>query len=251
MPDGAYFCGSCGALASGSGQPSPPPEPVDTDTAAEEPAPDYTSRTMSVCPRCGGNVAGDKSFCPHCGANLNERRTVLSQPEQKSNNTALIVAVSVIGVLLVAAIVVILALFMTGNKSGSNNGQTASTVTAMPMETNAPASYPTLEPAVTAAPRTASSSYSSGDYLFPSDTQYITEADLAGRSQEQVRLIINEIYARNGYIFNNQSYQAYFSSKSWYIPVSNSQQEIESRFNQYELANKNFLAQYEKDRGWR
>ena len=44
----------------------------------------------------------------------------------------------------------------------------------------------------------------------------LTSADLYGLSKDQLRLARNEIYARHGRMFNDQTLQAYFNSKSWY-----------------------------------
>ena len=86
------------------------------------------------------------------------------------------------------------------------------------------------------------------EYLFPSDSQYITDADLAGKTKEEVALIRNEIYARHGYVFNTEAYQEYFSQKSWYQPHPSFS---EAQLNGVEIANKDFLVKYEESRGWR
>ena len=57
--------------------------------------------------------------------------------------------------------------------------------------------------------------------IFPySSTEKLTEYDvnyLAG-DHDAVQEAINEIYARNGYIFKNKNIQSYFESKYWYVP---------------------------------
>lgn len=58
-------------------------------------------------------------------------------------------------------------------------------------------------------------------YLLPSDSRLITESDLQGMSREDVALARNEIYARHGRTFRNETYQAYFDSQSWYTPDPN------------------------------
>lgn len=85
-------------------------------------------------------------------------------------------------------------------------------------------------------------------YLFPSDTVYITESDLYGKTKDEVALIRNEIYARHGYIFKNESYKAYFSAKAWYIPNENFN---ENMLTPIEKMNKDFIVAYEKRKGWR
>lgn len=95
---------------------------------------------------------------------------------------------------------------------------------------------------------TASAYSPSSEYLFPSDSQYITTADLAGRSQQEVTLIRNEIYARHGYIFKSQDIQNYFAEKSWYYP---NQYFDESLLNAVEKSNIDTIIAYEKQMGWR
>ena len=70
-------------------------------------------------------------------------------------------------------------------------------------------------------------------------------------SQEEVRLICNEIYARHGYIFKNQAYNDYFSQFAWYAPSVTKENFSDSVFNQYERENVHTIAHYEKDMGWR
>lgn len=86
------------------------------------------------------------------------------------------------------------------------------------------------------------------EYLFPSDSEYISDSDLEGKTKEEVALIRNEIYARHGYVFNTEAYQEYFSQKEWYQPKPSFS---EAQFNEIELANKDFLVEYEESRGWR
>lgn len=86
------------------------------------------------------------------------------------------------------------------------------------------------------------------DYLFPSDQKLITETDLEGLTAEEVALIRNEIYARHGYIFQNEVYREYFGEKDWYTPDPNFT--VDS-LNAVETANKDFLVKYESDMGWR
>lgn len=56
-----------------------------------------------------------------------------------------------------------------------------------------------------------------GDYVLPnSGTVRLQESDLAGLSQEQLRIARNEILARHGRKFGSGELQAYFESKPWY-----------------------------------
>lgn len=88
------------------------------------------------------------------------------------------------------------------------------------------------------------------EYVLPySDSEYLTEEDLRGLSKEELRFARNEIYARHGRRFNDSGLQNYFDSKTWYDGTISPEDFTESYaatvFNQYELANKDFIANYE------
>lgn len=53
-----------------------------------------------------------------------------------------------------------------------------------------------------------------------SSTRELSYADMADKSLYELRIARNEIYARHGYIFQDESLQKYFDNKSWYTPVS-------------------------------
>ncbi len=46
----------------------------------------------------------------------------------------------------------------------------------------------------------------------------LTESDLNGLSQWQLKLLRNEVFARHGYIFQTTDLQLVFSQYSWYTP---------------------------------
>lgn len=85
------------------------------------------------------------------------------------------------------------------------------------------------------------------DYLFPSDRQYITEADMAGWDQNTASLARNEIYARHGYIFQTQEIQNYFAAKDWYTPNSSYDG---SGLSDVEKANVDAILAFEQKNGW-
>ncbi|MBV6878903.1 YARHG domain-containing protein [Epilithonimonas ginsengisoli] len=47
-------------------------------------------------------------------------------------------------------------------------------------------------------------------------TQIIKQEQIKDLSLDEIRLLTNEIYARNGYEFENPRFQQHFESKSWY-----------------------------------
>ncbi len=85
-------------------------------------------------------------------------------------------------------------------------------------------------------------------YLFPSHREIITEEYLNTLSEAEIALIRNEIYARHGYEFSNESFATYFSGKSWYEPNPNFSEDL---LNDIEMKNKSIIVEYEKAQGWR
>ena len=58
------------------------------------------------------------------------------------------------------------------------------------------------------------------------------------------QMIINEMYARHGYIFKDQALTDYFAQKSWYIPRTTDMEEIYPVMNAVEQANVTLLRTY-------
>lgn len=52
-------------------------------------------------------------------------------------------------------------------------------------------------------------------------TYYLSEGEAGDMDQEQIQFLINQIYAKNGYVFRSQEIQNYFSQMPWYVAVSN------------------------------
>lgn len=91
-----------------------------------------------------------------------------------------------------------------------------------------------------------------GDYIFPnSNTTYLKETELETLTKEEIRIAINEIYARHGYVFKDEELQAYFDGKDWYEGTIQGADFSESVFNEYELANKDLFVTYAEKKGYR
>ena len=90
----------------------------------------------------------------------------------------------------------------------------------------------------------------SDGYLLPkSSTEYISKSDVKGFSKREINLAKNEIYARHGRMFKNQSIQEYFDSKDWYEPIYEPEEfdrMEDDIFNKYEKANTKLLNELEK-----
>lgn len=103
------------------------------------------------------------------------------------------------------------------------------------------------EEAETAEEAESGNEIDASEYILPySDTRYLTEGDVAGLSENEIRIALNEIYARHGRIFQSEDLNAHFSSKSWYEPKYSAEEfsGIESSImNDYEKKNIEFLAE--------
>lgn len=104
-------------------------------------------------------------------------------------------------------------------------------------------------------PETEQSEEASGweeEYVLPySDTRYLNRADLEGLTQEECRLARNEIYARHGRIFDDESLQAYFESKSWYEGTIPADAFSEDMLSECEIYNRDLIIKYEEENGYR
>ncbi len=92
----------------------------------------------------------------------------------------------------------------------------------------------------------------SSSYVWPeANSRYYSESDLDGMTQGVVRYLINEIYARNGYIFKKQEWQAYFDQKDWYNPrIPYSEFDPKTYLNSYEYENVEMINRYQAANGY-
>ena len=93
----------------------------------------------------------------------------------------------------------------------------------------------------------------SADYILPQSADTVlTTADVEGLSLQAVCYAKNEIYARRGRLFKSQELMDYFNSKSWYHgTVEPDDFDDTAVFNKYELANRDFIIEYEKEKGYK
>lgn len=84
--------------------------------------------------------------------------------------------------------------------------------------------------------------YELENYILPNSSKNIViEADLYNLSRYEIDTARNEIYARHGYIFKNESYAAYFTGKPWY---KKNPKFKESQLSNIEKKNIQFLYSY-------
>ena len=95
-------------------------------------------------------------------------------------------------------------------------------------------------------------SETSGDYILPeSNFRILSMSDLEGLTAEECRLARNEIYARHGRKFEAEDLQEYFGSCEWYQPTIEVGDFQESMLNDCEIANRDLIVEYEKEKGYR
>ncbi|MCI5597029.1 MAG: YARHG domain-containing protein [Lachnospiraceae bacterium] len=114
---------------------------------------------------------------------------------------------------------------------------TATTVTtaATQATTAAPAPAPVPAPAT-----------KNNYYILPySSTYALTYSDISHLTKSQLRLARNEIYARHGRMFSDDSLQNYFNSQAWYTPLYSPSEFKESWLSSVEVDNVAFIKSYE------
>lgn len=90
------------------------------------------------------------------------------------------------------------------------------------------------------------------DYVLEdSNSRYIDESELENLTAQELKIARNEIYARYGRIFDSEDLKAHFESKSWYQPSILPEDFKEDMLNEYEMANRDLIQEYEEKMGYR
>lgn len=79
-----------------------------------------------------------------------------------------------------------------------------------------------------------------------SNTAYLGADDLKLLTKKQLVVVRNEIYARHGYVFENDDLLTYFYGKQWYKPTTSAKEFSDDVLNKYEKANVKMIQLYEK-----
>lgn len=237
------------------------------------------------CRYCGKEIPDTAKFCRYCGKNLEAaegkqpEKQSEKQPEKKKKVVLLILCV-VLALLLVAVVGLAAVKFVNENRSSDRQEEQEHRNRAdrdnrkdkdkedkedkednlpgesieagmFEQEESAPASQvevATSEEAVLEA----SQAVEVAQYILPeSDSRFLTKDDLDGLTQEECRLARNELFARHGRIFQDESLRAYFESLEWYQGTVLPDDFDESVFNEYEFANRDLIVEYEKEQGYR
>lgn len=91
--------------------------------------------------------------------------------------------------------------------------------------------------------------YMEEEYVFPdSDKKYLSEDEVRSITAEDMMIGRNEIFARHGYIFQDEGLKAYFESMSWYEgTVPSDQFNYETVFNDFEKKNVELIKRIEDE----
>lgn len=86
------------------------------------------------------------------------------------------------------------------------------------------------------------------NYILPSHSKELTLSDIEGMSSQDIRLAINEMYARHGYYFGSGANQRYFDQQEWYVPDESLRDasDVVNNFSDLENRNLAFLASQER-----
>ena len=192
---------------------------------------------------------------------------------KKKKHTALVIVLSVLGLMALFAISFVTFFKLLGGSFTSVEETTSTPVPTVQEEiTSTPVddsndeahwkttatSTPTALPQPTKTPRPTvkpeegdPAELRGGAYKYPTNKQIITEEELDMMSRSDIKIIYNEIYARHGMTFNDDELIDYFEMQQWYIPTEISEKAVEAKFSDIEDKNRDIIYKYQIKKGWR
>lgn len=234
LPDDSKFCGVCG-----------------NEVVHEQ------ETKKSFCTNCGAIMEEGSMFCSNCGQavgaqppysrqmqNVNTHKT---DKNGDGKSTAIVILVVVIVALLlgIGAYFLFNHFYPVNSNLQNRVSPTPTAASVSPKPTSTP------KPTPTPSPDKINVNPGINEYMYETDTRLVTEDELKKLTQAELRLLLNEMYARHGYIFSTKEYSDYFMKRTWYIPRYSSQSDAEAGFNDVERRNKIIISDYEKSKGWR
>ncbi len=168
---------------------------------------------MAYCTKCGKQNSNTAKFCTGCGIALLapvSGQQPYPPPKTNEKNKKTIAGI----IVMVALGICVVGYFIFFNKKADNSpsGDSGKVSQFLP-----------------------------GKYPFASHRILIYD-DIKNLSQYDLRIMRNEIYARHGYIFQNNEMKYYFTSQSWYSPKYNDVNFLLSATEKYNI---DFIKQYE------
>lgn len=232
-----------------------------------------------VCPNCGKKNKDSSRYCSQCGMDLHNYSGSVHQSSDRFPLLAMVVILFMMSCLIAVMIFFIWYRRHDGTQkvvktetAAPNNNQnneknqpdteavtqattevtTEEATKASVAQTEADRNQTQYSPPATTAAKYDTDSSSYNYYIISgSDSRYISRSELTGLSKKELRLALNEIYARKGRMFKDDELQAYFDSQSWYQPRIAASDFNESILNEYERANIDTIAAYQSEKGYR
>lgn len=195
------------------------------------------------CPNCQSEIASGSMFCTECGMRLSQPESS-PEPSSKQNNV-LIVCITLVTLALIG--LAALWVMKSGPKESDESLAQADTTLVSPSGYNGidTAVAQVVEEPVVEEPKAHSQSTecvwgTPFDYL---SQRYISYDEIDGKSNFELLVMFNSIYARHGYKFRkHQGLVDYFNNCDWY---DGWRKEVpESELNDCEKENIRFIKQY-------
>lgn len=219
------------------------------------------------CHNCGQYIEDDDVYCNHCGAK------VITDPEEPEkarpvNNKGILIALAIVAIIAAGGLAG-WGLFRVMDKPSENTEEASAKEKKEKKEEAAEAvedesddeplfdeydekyddepeeTAPTEDEKDTQAPAFTGHD---GDVFPQSSDRLLSEGDVGVLTDYELRIAINEIYARNHYQFQNADMREYFSKKDWYTGLYPNQEDVRAKFNSTEEANVKLM---EKERSRR
>ena len=219
------------------------------------------------CHNCGQYIEDDDVYCNHCGAK------VITDPEEPEkarpvNNKGILIALAIVAIIAAGGLAG-WGLFRVMDKPSENTEEASAKEKKEKKEEAAEAvedesddeplfdeydekyddepeeTAPTEDEKDTQAPAFTGHD---GDVFPQSSDRLLSEGDVGVLTDYELRIAINEIYARNHYQFQNADMREYFSNKYWYTGLYPNQEDVRAKFNSTEEANVKLM---EKERARR
>lgn len=217
---------------------------------------------MKICPKC--NKEQEKgTVCPICGENLIEIENSINNKQEKitvnnfSNEDVMNSKPSSI-----KFVIVLLIIFICGALAIVIISKRSKTVDTLISKQDIEKQLDNLSNSFSISSNTGENDAGEeelqenlntdedDEYILPnSNVEYLTEADIAELTLQEINYAKNEIYARHGRRFKSQELMDYFTSKSWYEgiydPDDFDTNYSDDALNDYEKKNAEFLGSVE------
>lgn len=222
------------------------------------------------CHNCGQYIEDGDVYCNHCGAKV---LPDTEEPEKKrsANNKGVLIALAIVAIVAAGGLAG-WGLFRVMDKPSANTEEASAKEKKAKKEQKEDAAEAVEdelddEPVFDeydeeyddepeeAAPaeddqdtQTPAFAGHDGDVFPQSSDRLLSEGDVRVLSDYELRIAINEIYARNHYQFQNSEMKEYFNKKYWYTGIYPNQEDVRAGFNSTEEANVKLM---EKERSRR